>query len=667
MFMQQKAQAQDTAVELEPVQVKESPPVDAASSNTYDSKQLELVPYRRTGDLLDVVPGLVVIEHAGGGKANQYYLRGIDADHGTDIAFYQEGVPINNVSHAHGQGFSDLNFIIPELVEAIDVRKGPYSIQDGDFATAGAVNFRLKDKLDTNQLSFEAGNFNTYRALLIGGTTGDKKGVYVGNEIYYTNGPFENPNKYLRYNLVLRGYFEAGNWKGNVTGSVYSGDWNASNQLPLWLVESGAISRFGAIDPSDGGSSHRIQVYSDMKWEPDNKQKLDILSYFYNYDLNLFSNFTFYLDDPVNGDQIQQKDHRQVAGFKAQYDRNDDWKNIGFHETAGLGLRFDHVANELNHTAKRQFISATTRNIINQLNPYFFVQEEIVPTEWFRLVLGFRGDVLDYNVSDVLAGVDQGHKAAFVPQPKGSAIFTPMEALQVYLNFGQGFHSNDARGVLEPVDPASPYARATGAELGIHASLGKKLKLSLAGWYLGLTSELVWSGDTGTTEVNGATVRGGGEFEARYQFADWIWADADFTYTYARFKNDPAGQDYVPLAPLWTVSGGLYAKHPSGFYGSLDVQAISNRPANESNTLNATGFMVWNLEAGYRKEGLNWFGPKHGGYDLKLMIQNLFNANYRESQFDTTSRVSPTSSIVEDIHFTPGFPFTVMGQASLLF
>jgi len=667
MFMQQKAEAEEKAEELAPIQVTESPPVDAASSFTYGSDELELVPFRRTGDVLNVVPGLTVIEHAGGGKANQYYLRGIDADHGTDIAFYQDGIPINNVTHAHGQGYTDLNFIIPELLEAVDVRKGPYSVRDGNFATAGAVDLRLKDRLEANQISFQAGNFNTYRGLLLGGTSGEHHGIYAGSEIYYSDGPFENPNRYLRYNLVTRGSFERGNWKGDFTGSAYMGYWNASNQLPLWYVESGAISRLGAIDPSDGGNSHRLQASAHLEWKPSAQQKLDLLAYFYHYDLNLYSNFTFFLNDPVNGDQIEQKDDRQVAGLQAAYDRNDDWGRVGFHTQAGLGFRFDHISNQLNNTFQRQFLSPTTSNRVNELNPYFYAQEEIVPNEWFRLLLGFRGDVLYYNVRDLLAGVDQGNQAAFVPQPKASAIFTPLKELEIYLNFGQGFHSNDARGVLEPVDPASPYARATGAELGIHAQPFEKLKLDLAAWYLGLTSELVWVGDEGTTEPNGATVRGGLEAEARYDFADWIWAEADFTYTHARFKNLPAGQDYVPLAPTWTASAALNAKHPSGFYGSLRMEAISSRPANEDNSLTATGYMVWDLMAGYRKEGYDWFGPGRGGFDLNLQIQNLFNANYRESQFDTTSRPTPTGPVVDDVHFTPGYPFTVMGQASLLF
>jgi hypothetical protein len=660
--------ATSLAHDLPEILVQDSKSQNSASSQVVTQPDLQLTPILETGEILEVAPGLIVIQHAGGGKANQYYLRGFDADHGTDIAFSVDEVPVNNVTHAHGQGYSDFNFVIPELIDALAVRKGPYFVQDGDFATAGAVNMKLQREFKENRLMFQAGRFDNFRGLAILGAGDDKKGFFIANDIYTNNGPFVNPEDFIRYNLFARGYFESGNWKATLTATSYTGDWNASGQIPLPLVESGALSRFGSLDPTEGGESHRHQFYGNLHWEPDERQNLDINFYTYHYDLDLFSNFTFFLDDPVNGDQIEQKDQRQVAGFKSAYSRLDHLGTVGFRTSTGAGLRFDHINTELNHTRARSLVDRRTKNRINQFNPYFYAQEEFLLTNWFRFLGGVRLDVLNYNVADLLGGSSQGDATALITSPKASAVFSPLEPLEIYLNFGQGFHSNDARGVLDPVLPASKYAKATGAELGIRSKFfGDRLALEVAGWYLHLDSELVFVGDEGTTEAKGATNRYGVETSLRYQILDWLWADVDFTYTHARFEGLPSGMNFVPLAPTYTVNGGISAKHRSGFYGSLRGRAISDRPANEADSLTAEGYMVWDMMAGYRRDKQRWLGSERGAYALQLNILNLFNANYRESQFDTTSRPDPLGPEITAIHFTPGYPLTILGSASLFF
>ncbi|MFO1520018.1 MAG: TonB-dependent receptor [bacterium] len=646
---------------------KEGKDLGAASSELIPETQLDLVPIERTGDLLEVVPGLVAIQHAGGGKANQYYLRGFDADHGTDIAFSQDQVPINMVSHAHGQGYSDLNFIIPELVEAIEVRKGPYSALDGDFATAGAINFSLKERMEGNSVSFQAGRFNTYRGLLTLGKDNGSNGLYAAAEGYYNDGPFDHPNRYERLNLVVRGFFETEHWKGVFTGSTHDGRWNASNQIPVSLVESGQLSRFGAIDPSDGGRSHRHQLYGTLTWTPDEKQKLSLLLYGFQYDLNLFSNFTFFLNDPVNGDQIEQKDNRQVFGYRADYSREDRAGKITFKTAAGSVLRFDHIHNELNHTVGRNLLSQETDNHIDQLNPSLYAQEEILFTDWFKLVAGGRLDLLQFHVTDLLGKGVEGNKTAFIFSPKLSLIFSPRKEVDVFLNFGQGFHSNDARGVFNTTTHADPDAKATGGELGVETRLFNRWDFSVSGWALKLNSEQVFVGDEGTTEPSGATVRAGAEIDTRLKILDWLWADFNFAYTHAEFLDEPANNNAVPLAPRFTLSGGLSAQHPSGFYGSARVRAISSRPANQDRSLTATGYMVWDLMAGYKKTDYHWLWNKNAGFGFQLDVLNLFNANYRESQFDTTSRPTQGGPVITDVHFTPGTPITILGTASLYF
>lgn len=653
--------------ELQEILVEEQRQPQAATEQVFKQPIIELRPVQETGDILEVVPGLITIQHAGGGKANQYYLRGFDNDHGTDIAFSVDDVPVNMVSHGHGQGYSDFNFVIPALVDSVEARKGPYFAQDGDFATAGAVNVKLLEKLEANQLTFEGGRFDTFHGTALLGTDDGKKGFYIASDVYTTNGPFLNPDDFVRFNLFARGRFESGNWKGVFTGSYYSGTWNASGQIPLPLVESGQLSRFGTLDPSDGGESHRQQVYAQISWEPNERQSFHLTAYGFHYDLDLFSNFTFFLDDPVNGDQIEQRDRREVLGYKAEYSRLDRAGGVGFRTTVGNGLRFDRIHNQLNHTTQRNFLSATTDNKIRQLNPYVYAQEEFLVNDWFRFVGALRADVLNYNVTDLLGNGVQGDKAGVVLSPKATAIFSPLDQVDVFLNFGQGFHSNDARGVLDPTMPASKFAKATGAEFGLTLKPFQRLKIDLAGWYLHLTSELVFVGDEGITEAKGPTKRYGADVTLHYHILDWLWADLDFTYAHARFTDLPSGQNFVPLAPRWTFGGGIYAKHPSGFYGSLSTVAISSRPANEDDSLTASGFMVWDLMAGYRREGVRALGGGKAGWSAQLDILNLFNANYRESQFDTTSRPDPLGPDITAIHFTPGYPFTVLGSASLFF
>lgn len=667
LFSASFAEAEQKAGELEEIQVQEDLPVTASSSRTLRKKDLELRPIRRVGDLLEVTPGLTTIQHAGGGKANQYYLRGFDADHGTDIAFFVDQVPVNMVSHAHGQGYADFNFVIPELVDQVEVRKGPYFAQDGDLATAGAVNLVLKKRLKGNLLSFQAGRFQTYRGLAVAGRSDEKKGFYIANEVYTTDGPFQNPENFFRYNFFARGFIDSEKWQAIFTGSSYKGVWNASGQIPLSLVQSGELSRLGTLDPSDGGESQRHQIYAQLNYKPDAKQNLNLLFYGAYYDLDLFSNFTFFLNDPVNGDQIQQSDRRLLAGYQAVYSRNNDWGKVGFKTTLGQGLRFDRIHNALNHTTQRVLIEKNAENELFNLNPSFYVQEEIFPASWIRLVLGMRTDLLYFNSKDNLGKEVEGSKTAWVFSPKASVIFTPKKEVELFLNFGRGFHSNDARGVLRSKDPANPYAQATGGEIGIRTKLFDKLDLALAGWAIHLGSELVYVGDEGTTEAKGPTLRIGGEAEIRYSILQWLTADIDFTYSRGHFTNLPSGENAIPLAPRWTLSGGLTASRETGFYGAIRVRGISDRPANEDRSLTATGYVLVDLRAGYRFKKFQWTPNRPGGLNFQLDVLNLLNANYRESQFDTTSRPYREGPEIRDIHFTPGYPVTVMGSVALEF
>jgi outer membrane receptor protein involved in Fe transport len=378
-------------------------------------------------------------------------------------------------------------------------------------------------------------------------------------------------------------------------------------------------------------------------------------AYAFQYRLDLFSNFTFFANDPVYGDQIEQSDVRTVAGFDARYQRRLELGGIPFRTTAGVNLRSDEIRNELFHTVQRERLAPRVSADIQEGALGVFLEEDTEWTSWLRSVLGLRADAFEFQVSDRLEDLGttgartSGTAQALRVSPKASVVLTPHPVVDLYLNFGRGFHSNDARGVVRAVDPVTPLAAATGYELGARTRLFRRLDLAAAAWALDLESEIVWVGDEGTTEARPATRRRGVEAEARYRVTPWLRADADVTWTWARFTEETGGGRFVPLAPTWTWAGGLEANHPSGFFGSLRFHGLADRPANESGSLVAEGFTLFDLEAGYEQR---WFR-------VSAAVRNLFDVEWRQAQFANESRLSYEPVPVEDLHFTPGYPLTV--------
>ncbi len=649
-------------------------PFTAASSMVVRSRDLMLRPIRRPADILEVTPGLVVVQHAGGGKANQYYLRGFDSDHGTDIAFSFDGVPVNNVSHAHGQGYTDFNFVIPELVDRLEVDKGPYFVEHGDFSTSGAVNMVTRRVVAENSAMLTAGRFDIFRGLLIGG--GEVHGVdtLFGIEGATQDGPFENPEDYNRYKLFTRAGVGDGPWHSDLTFASYRGTWNASGQIPLREVRARRLDRFGTEDPSEGGTSQRHLLYSRTEWRPDDSQDASVLMYGEYYDLDLFSNFTFFARDPVNGDEIEQKDKRWLGGGEARYTRRVSPGGFDTAVTGAIGVRGDDIGEQLNYVRERQFLSRQTDHDTMQVNPFAYVSADTTWTPWLRTVVGLRFDDLFFDVdnnldsttSDDLKGQGTENDAIF--SPKASIVLSPLANADVFLNYGEGFHSNDARGVVRDVNPVDPSSKARGAELGVRTHLFDRLDVAAAFWLLDLDSEIVFVGDEGTTEASGATRRLGGELEVRYRILDWLFFDVDYTQTVARFRFEPDEADDVPLAPRFTVNGGLAVRRDDGIFGSVRCRAISSRPANEDDSLRAAGYTIWDLQIGKRWElPETWLGGRVKALTVQLDIMNLFDHDYREAQFATDSRLQFEPEVVSDLNFTPGYPLTAIGSVTLAF
>jgi TonB family protein len=624
-----------------------SRPISAASSFSVRDRDFQLRPVGSVQDILRVTPGLVLVQHSGGGKANQYFLRGFDADHGTDLALSIDGIPINMVSHAHGQGFADTNFIIPEVVERVEITKGPYFANQGDFATAGAVNMVSRDDFEHSSLGFGVSDspgygIPSYRGLLIASPKLENTKATFAAEIGRANGPFEHPDHWDRYKLFNKVTFNLTPTSSlSLAEMSYSGNWHGSGQLPSRAVDSEQVSRFGSLDASEGGNSARHQLYVQYKLRPNEHSEFKALAYIASYRFNLYSNFTLFLRDPENGDEIEQVDRRTFSGGKLSYRVVHQVGGVRFDTSMGADGRSDDIRERLWNTIERREVERVRDNAVHETLMGAFVNEEVTPAPWLRVNVGTRADAISFAVDDSLRSNDPqapqgGVGGTYQLSPKGNLIVSPYHRpdleLDVYANYGHGFHSNDVRGVFT-TPSVTPLTRAIGEEVGSRARLWKRWDLAAALWQLDLDHETVWVGDEGTTEVSDATRRRGVELETRYEFTPWLAADLDLTFTASRFRANAGNGNGLALAPKQTWSGGLSARHELGSgvaRGGLRFFGIGDRPATDDGELIAPGFTQFDLHTGYR----------YGRFDVALDVENLLNGTFRSAQFATVGRLN---------------------------
>jgi TonB family protein len=678
-------------------------PISAASSFSVRDRDFQLRPIGSVQDILRVTPGLVVVQHSGGGKANQYFLRGFDADHGTDLALSIDGIPINMVSHAHGQGFSDTNFIIPEVVERVEITKGPYFANQGDFATAGAVNMVSRDDFEHSSLGFGVGGSlghgaPSYRGLLIASPKFESTKATFAAEIGRSNGPFDNPENWDKYKLFNKLTLALTPTSSLTIGEMsYGGNWHGSGQIPARAVEQKIVSRFGSIDPDEGGNSARHQLSLQYKLRPNDNSELKALAYLASYRFNLFSNFTLALRDPDNGDEIEQVDRRTFYGGRVSYRVVHETRGIRFDTTIGADGRSDDIHEELWNALHRTELAQVRANAVHETFVGAFVNEELTPIKWLRLDAGGRADLLSFAVDNRLETTDpsapkSGVDAAHQFSPKASVVVTPLQKdevqLDLYGNYGHGFHSNDVRGAF--TNPAvTPLTRAIGEEVGARTRLFGRWDLAAALWKLDLDNETVWSGDEGTTEVAGATTRKGIEIETRYELTRWLAADLDLTFSDSQFRENAGNGNGLALAPKQTWAGGVSARHelgPGVARGGLRFYGVGDRPATDDGAIVAPGFTQFDLHLGYR----------HRRFDLAFDVENLFNGQFRSAQFATTGRLRTEPAVgsavptgftcgknarfatapdggpangrfygCEDIHYTPAYPLTARVMATV--
>ena len=623
-----------------------------SAMNVISKIDLSTNPVNSSQEILRKVPGLFIGQHAGGGKAEQIFLRGFDIDHGTDIAVSVDGMPVNMVSHAHGQGYADLHFVIPETVEKIDFGKGTYYANKGDFATAGYVSFQTKEKFDDSTINFEVGQFNTFRTVGIFNLLekSSKQNAFIATEYILTDGPFDSPQNFKRSNLFGK-YTNvfADNSKFSMQVSRFASKWNASGQIPQRLVDNGTISRFAAVDDTEGGNTSRTNVNFTIVKPISEGTFLKANSFYSYYDFELYSNFTFFLEDPINGDQIRQKEKRNIYGFNAELSTKKNNASYQF----GLGYRADATNDtELSHTLGRYTTIETIKlGDINQNNMFSYVNAEF---DFGKLKINpsIRVDYFKFNYENKLATTfEPQSEDKFKVSPKLNFIYSQNNNFQLFLKSGFGFHSNDTRVVVaqtgEKILPT-----AIGADLGTIFKPLPKMVVTAALWYLYLEQEFVYVGDAGIVEPSGQTKRMGFDLGLRYQLNRWLFFDTDLNYTHARSIDEPSGQDYVSLAPDFTSTGGLNIINLNHFSGGFHYRYLKSRPANEDNSITAKGYFISDLNINYEIKN----------FVFGILAENIFNTKWNETQFATESRLQNESQPVTEIHFTPGTPLFIKSK-----
>ncbi len=635
----------------------------AASEGTVLHEQLENRPLLRAGEILEVVPGLIVTQHTGDGKANQYFLRGFNLDHGTDFLTRVEGMSVNMPTHGHGQGYMDLNFVIPELIERVDYHKGTYYPELGNFSAAGAAELHYFDQLDPS-VSLTAGEDEYIRAVGAGSLPLAGGDLLLALEYNTTDGPWELPQDLRKMNGFASYSRATGAGSWSLDFMAYDSAWTATDQVPLRAVQDGTIGRFGTIDPTNGGESHRysLSLSGDRAF---GERQLEYSAWALDYHLELFSNFTYALD-PVNGDQFEQFDDRRAAGGSLAWSQPLSGDGRWLLNT-GIELRHDDISPVgLYLTTARERHTTIREDEVRQTQTGAWVGLETSWTAWLRSEAGLRYDRIDFDVdSDLDANSGSGNDD--LVSPKLSFVFGPWRETEFFVSAGQGFHGNDIRGAtitvdpmdgITPVDQVTPLVEADGVEAGLRTAIIPRMQLSLALWQLEIDSELLFVGDGGTTEASRPSRRRGVEFGLYARPTDWMIVDVDLAWSEPRFRDDDPAGDRIPGAVERVASLGVTFDHDSGWFGGARLRYLGPSALIEDNSVRAPGSTLVNLEAGRRI-----------GERLRLTL-GLFNAldeDASDIRYYYESQLPGEAAPVTDIHFHPVEPRTLRLTVSLGF
>jgi outer membrane receptor protein involved in Fe transport len=622
-----------------------STPVMSSSEQNVSGEDVNARPFSRPAEALEVVPGLIITQHSGDGKANQYFLRGFNLDHGTDLAISVDDMPVNMRTHAHGQGYADLNFLIPELIGSVNIRKGPYFADEGDFSSVGSVHVSLLDSVNKTMASITAGSFGYRRILGITSTKLGEGTLLIAGEANTYNGPWDNPDNLRKLNGVVRysrGTAEDG---FSLTGMAYANKWNSTDQIPSRAIASGEIGLYGAFDPSDGGNSNRFSLSG--RWaQTDAGGSSKANFYVIKSSLNLWNNFTYFLADPVNGDQFHQHDDRILGGVNASHTFKDQFAGLPMETEIGVQSRYDDIRLDLSNTVQRQFLSPTRSDAVQEGSVGVFVQNTLHWTDWLRTNVGWRGDFYQTSVNSFFTPANSGSANAFIGSPKFGVVFGPFAKTELFINAGEGFHSNDARGVTITESPtdgsplqASPFlVKTKGAEVGLRSKLVPGLTSSMSVFLLDSASEILFAGDAGDTTASRPSRRYGVEWTNDYRPLSWFSLEGDIAVTHARFRGDdpeqtalyaslagfPAAQignapgNYIPGAPNVIASTGIRLGEKTGWFSALRYRYFGPRPLTEDNAFVSPATGLLNGQLGYRFDN---------GWRVQLDAFNLLNSH----------------------------------------
>ncbi len=650
-----------------------SPSLNSNSFHTISALDLNLRPVNSSQDLMRLVPGLFIAQHMGGGKAEQIFIRGFDADHGTDLNVSVDGMPVNMVSHIHGQGYADLHFLIPETVSTYDFGKGPYYTGYGDLTTAGYLSYTTKDALDKSMISIEGGQFNTFRVAGMIDLLGAKakqngENAYIAGEYNYTDGAFKLPEQYKRFNLFGKYTKQLGaDNKLSLSASTFSTSWVASGEIPERAVAAGTIAvddngnpiripaapvtidRFGTIDSTQGGKSSRVNAIAKLSTDLKNNWAMENQLYYTHYKFLLHVNSTFFADDPDNGDERQQEEARDMFGYNGKLSKRSYWGNSSLTSTVGFSSRFDRTygTEYSNVTEQYQFLDYISKGDIRQNNTGVYLDETLESGKWL-INVGSRLDYFNFNYHDTT-------KTSVIVSPKVNVQYTANDQVQFYLKAGKGFHSNNAIAVIGN-NGLETIPAAYGADVGLNWKPIPHLYINAALWYLYLQQEFVYT-DDGDIAPGGKTKREGVDFSARYQLAKWLFADLNVNLARPRLADSAKNTGYLALAPTFTSTGGLDFKFDNGINGGLSYRYMHSRPGNNTNTLIADGYYVTDLKLNYTQKR----------YEIGLTIENLFNTKWNEFEAEEVSQLRGESAPVDQMSFTPGTPFFAKLRVAFFF
>ncbi|NSL87102.1 TonB-dependent receptor [Chitinophaga sp. Mgbs1] len=634
------------------------------SAHMLSKIDLQLQPVKSAQDLLRTVPGLFIAQHAGGGKAEQILVRGIDNDHGTDFGIFVDGVPVNLPNHAHGQGYADMHFLIPEVIGGAAYYKGPYEASQGDFTNAGAAVYTSFYRPDNQFVKLEYGQFNTARAttllrLLDHQPEAGKRdqNAYVAADYTYTNSYFDNSQQFKRFNALGR-YNIAVN-RNNTLSLIVSGftsSWNASGQVPLRAIEDGTLPRFGSVDPSEGGKTSRLNA--NLQWETklSDRSVMKQQAYYVRNLFDLWSNFTFYKEDTDNGDEIRQWEKRDLFGYKNTWQHQGRVGAATLESEIGAGARIDLVNLGREHVKERSFLSNEDSSRADIANYSLYVSETLRWANGWSVNMGLRNDLFSFRLRDHLQPDNNGRRTAFRLSPKLNICYDIAPSISLFAKAGMGFHSNYANvAVHNGQENAVP--RSYGSDIGANFKLCSRVLISATWWWLQSDAEYRFIADDGSYENVGRATRTGVDVAVRYHIIRQLWADVNVNYARPRLMDAPAKENYIPFAPVITSTGGITWQSVKGLNAGIRYRYMGKRAAIEDNSVQSAAYFLTDAVVKYQFRR----------FELGLSAENVFNTKWAEAQFYDESQLKEEKAPVMDFHITPGTPFCLRGSITVKF